>query len=35
VVFTLAYAAELWQQPEDEALRTFEANFERLFRFMP
>jgi TatD DNase family protein len=32
---TLAYAAELWQQPEDEALRTFEANFERLFRFMP
>src|SRR5688572_10071198 len=32
---TLAYAAELWQLPEAEALQTFEQNFERLFRFAP
>lgn len=32
---TLGYAAELWGVPEATALRTFEANFERLFGFAP
>lgn len=32
---TLAYAAELWQMPEADAVHTFERNFERLFGFAP
>jgi len=35
VAGTLAYAAELWQLPVEDAQRTFEQNFERLFRFVP